>query len=48
MRYRGFFLYEVVIVLAVLSVALRYIIMVDVSLSKQVDNLLQAVIEAVS
>ena len=48
MRCRGFCLYEVVVVLAVLSVALRYVITVDVFLLQQADHLLQQAIEAVA
>jgi hypothetical protein len=47
MRYRGFFLCEVVVVLAVLSVALRYIMVVDFSLSQRADRLLAETVEVV-
>jgi|GEM_PF-4394428 len=48
MRCRGFFLYEVVIVLAVLSIALRYVVTVDIALLQQADRLLQEAIEVVA
>ena len=48
MRCRGFFLYEVVVVLALLSVTVRYIITVDIALSRQADHILLEVIEMVA
>lgn len=48
MRCKGFFLCEVVVVLALVSLALRYMITVDIALSRQADHVLLDVMEIVA